>query len=81
MARILGNTTLNGDTQSNRNAVTRQLESRISEQFLTSHEVSAQLLLPFNSFEQRLEVPCSEAGEVVPLNNLNEHGGTIHQML
>lgn len=44
-------------------------------------QISTELLLPLERLEQRLEVAGSEAREVVSLDDFNEDGRAIHQML
>lgn len=46
-----------------------------------SNEIATQLLLAFNSLEQRLEVSSTKAIEVVSLDDLNEDSRAIHHVL
>jgi hypothetical protein len=38
-------------------------------------------LIPFNSFEEALEISSAESTEVVSLDDLDENRGSIHQGL
>lgn len=49
--------------------------------FLALDQVSAKFLLTFNCFKERFEVPGSEAFEVVSLNDLNEDGRSVQDVL
>ena len=46
-----------------------------------SYQVAAQLLLALYRFKKRLEVPSTEAGEVISLYYFDENCGAIHQVL
>jgi hypothetical protein len=46
-----------------------------------STQIPSEFLLSFNSLEQGLEVPSTEPVEIVPLNDLDEHSWTVHQVL
>jgi mannitol-1-phosphate/altronate dehydrogenase len=45
------------------------------------YKVATEGLLPFNGLKERFEVSSTKAGEVVSLDDFNEDGGTIHQVL
>lgn len=49
--------------------------------FPFSNQITPEFLLPLNSLEQALEVPRTEAIEVISLDNLNKDCGAIHQVL
>jgi hypothetical protein len=44
-------------------------------------QITSLCLLPLNSLKQTFEISSSKAIKVVPLNDLNENCGTIHQRL
>lgn len=47
----------------------------------SSNKIAAQLLLSLDRLEQRLEVSSAKAGEVVSLDDLDEHSGAVHHVL
>lgn len=57
-----------------------QLQRRKRE-LSTILQIPSLSLLPLNSLKQTLEIARSEPVKFVPLNNLNEHSGAIHQRL
>lgn len=46
-----------------------------------SNQVTTQRLFTLNGLKQGLKVAGAEPREVMSLNDLNENGGTVHQML
>ena len=48
---------------------------------VVSHQVASKLLLTLDRLEQRPEIASPKTREIVPLDDLDENGRAIHQVL
>lgn len=46
-----------------------------------SNKIPTQLLFPLDSLKERLEITSPKSFKVVSLDDLNKHGGAVHEML
>lgn len=45
------------------------------------NQITTQCLLALNGLEEGFEIPRAKAGEVVALDDFNEDGRTVHEVL
>src|ERR1700761_4770944 len=54
---------------------------KIECSLVISYKIATERLFALNRFEQRLEVSSTESSKVVPLDDLDEHCWSVHQVL